>query len=138
MTPTGTPKQQSDFKTRGFHWCTSTAMWTKSYCDSCRKQSFDTATTHYTSKDGSMEAIDIIEAYNLGFQFGIVLRDILRFDNKGDSLKYLHKAKAYIEREITAREAQKPAPESHPVLQEAKAMCSCGGCNWCKYFKQLG
>ena len=55
---------------------------------------------HYKSKSG-MEAIDIIEAFELNFNLGNVIKYILRSDKKHDTpIGDLKKAKWYLEREI--------------------------------------
>lgn len=53
---------------------------------------------HYTS--GGMEAIDVIESFDLGFSLGNAVKYILRAGRKGDRLEDLKKARWYIEREI--------------------------------------
>ena len=58
---------------------------------------------HY--KSGGIEAIDVIEAFELGFNLGNVLKYVLRSGRKGDALTDLRKAKYYIDREIARREA---------------------------------
>jgi len=46
-------------------------------------------------------AIKIIEAHNLNFGLGNVIKYVLRAGKKGDALQDLEKAKWYLEREIT-------------------------------------
>ena len=53
---------------------------------------------HYQGK--RLEAIDIIEDYDLNFSLGSVLKYILRAGKKDDKIQDLEKAKWYIEREI--------------------------------------
>lgn len=53
---------------------------------------------HYTQ--GGMETIDFIEAKNLGYCLGNVVKYITRADHKGDKLNDLCKARWYLNREI--------------------------------------
>ena len=59
---------------------------------------------HY--KSGGMEAIDVIEAFDLGFCLGNTVKYVLRAGRKdGESeLKDLRKAQWYLNREIARRE----------------------------------
>ncbi len=57
---------------------------------------------HY--KSSGMEAIDVIEAFNLGFNLGNTVKYILRCGKKDSELQELKKAKWYLEREISRRE----------------------------------
>ena len=57
---------------------------------------------HYQAN--GIEAIDVIEAFNLGFRLGNVLKYLLRADRKGAPLEDLKKARWYLEREIQQRE----------------------------------
>jgi hypothetical protein len=54
---------------------------------------------HY--KVGGMETIDFIEAKNLNYRLGNVVKYITRADHKGDRLESLRKAQWYLDREIT-------------------------------------
>jgi hypothetical protein len=58
---------------------------------------------HYNS--GGVEAIDVIEAFELGFHLGSVVKYVLRAGRKGDALKDLRKAKYFLDREIARRQA---------------------------------
>lgn len=58
--------------------------------------------THYLS--GGMEAIDVIEAFDLGFRLGNAVKYLLRAGRKGEAAEDLKKARWYIEREIAALE----------------------------------
>ena len=60
---------------------------------------------HY--KSGGLEAIDVIEAFGLGFFLGNVIKYVLRAGRKGDAAEDLKKARWYIDREIARREAGK-------------------------------
>lgn len=65
---------------------------------------FDGKSEHYCA--GGFEAMDIIEAYGLGFALGNAVKYILRCGHKGDDADALHdleKAAAYIQREIKRR-----------------------------------
>lgn len=53
---------------------------------------------HYRS--GGMEAIDVIEAFELGFNLGNTVKYVLRHRSKGNALEDLRKARWYLEREI--------------------------------------
>lgn len=53
---------------------------------------------HY--KTGGIETIDFIEAKNLGYNLGNVVKYISRADYKGDRLENLKKAQWYINREV--------------------------------------
>jgi hypothetical protein len=53
-----------------------------------------------------MEVIDIIEAFELNFHLGNVVKYITRADKKGNSLEDLEKAKWYLQREINNRHKQ--------------------------------
>lgn len=54
---------------------------------------------HYQGK--GLEAIDIIEDFELGFRLGNVLKYILRSGKVEERLQDLRKAKWYLEREIS-------------------------------------
>lgn len=53
---------------------------------------------HY--KTGGIETIDFIEAKNLNYRLGNVVKYVTRADHKGDRLENLKKAMWYLEREI--------------------------------------
>jgi hypothetical protein len=59
---------------------------------------------HYSV--GGMEAIDVIEAFDLGFRLGNAVKYILRAGRKGSRREDLEKARWYLDREI-AKEAKK-------------------------------
>lgn len=54
---------------------------------------------HYKSAAG-LESIDVIEAFELGFHLGNVVKYILRHTKKGSPLQDLKKARWYLDREI--------------------------------------
>lgn len=54
--------------------------------------------SYYVSN--GFEAIDIIEAYNLNFSRGNVIKYLLRAGHKDDEIKDLEKALDYLKREI--------------------------------------
>ena len=60
---------------------------------------------HYQA--GGLEAIDVIEAFGLGFSLGNAAKYILRAGRKGDAVEDLKKARWYLDREIANREASK-------------------------------
>ncbi len=53
---------------------------------------------HYIGK--TMQAIDVIEAFDLGFNLGNVIKYVCRAYLKGERLKDLKKAQWYLQREI--------------------------------------
>jgi hypothetical protein len=56
---------------------------------------------HYGGKDNLYEAIKVIEAYNLNFSLGNVIKYVLRAGKKNsDVIEDLKKARWYIERQI--------------------------------------
>lgn len=55
---------------------------------------------HYQGK-GGMEAIDVIEGFELGFNLGNAIKYILRAKRKDDVIQDLRKAIWYIRREIS-------------------------------------
>jgi hypothetical protein len=55
--------------------------------------------THY--KAGGIETIDFIEAKNLGYHLGNVVKYVSRADFKGNKLEDLQKAKWYLDRAIS-------------------------------------
>lgn len=57
-------------------------------------------------KAGGIEVIDIIEAFNLGFCLGNVVKYILRSPNKGATLLDLKKARWYLDRQISNLEKE--------------------------------
>lgn len=59
--------------------------------------------SHYQSKSG-IEVINVIEAFDLGFNLGNVVKYILRCGKKDSDIQELKKAKWYLEREILNRE----------------------------------
>lgn len=58
---------------------------------------------HYRGKDNPYEAIKVIEAWELGFNLGNVIKYISRAELKENALDDLKKAKWYLEREINNR-----------------------------------
>jgi translation initiation factor 2B subunit (eIF-2B alpha/beta/delta family) len=56
---------------------------------------------HYGGKENTYEAIKVIEAYNLNFSLGNVIKYVLRAGKKSsDTVEDLKKARWYIERQI--------------------------------------
>lgn len=53
---------------------------------------------HYTF--GNIEVIDAIEAWNLGYHLGQVVRLLVRAPHKGNFLEDLRKARWYLDRQI--------------------------------------
>jgi hypothetical protein len=56
---------------------------------------------HYGGAGNPYEAINVVEAWSLGFNLGNVVKYISRAGKKGDALEDLRKARWYLEREIT-------------------------------------
>jgi hypothetical protein len=63
---------------------------------------------HYRA--GSIEVIDVIEAFGLGFRLGNAVKYILRAGRKGDRIEDLKKARWYLDREIASAEAGAKEP----------------------------
>jgi hypothetical protein len=61
--------------------------------------------SHY--KIGGIETIDFIEAKNLGYNLGNVVKYITRADHKGNKLEDLKKAQWYLNRAVTTLEKVK-------------------------------
>ena len=60
------------------------------------------APAHY--RGTGMEAIEVIEAFDLGFRLGNAIKYILRAGKKGDAVVCLKKARWYLDREIAEQE----------------------------------
>lgn len=70
---------------------------------------------HYGGEDNMYEAINVIEAWDLGFNLGNVVKYIARAGHKGIALTDLEKALWYLQREVkreTKREAKRLALEA--------------------------
>jgi len=59
---------------------------------------------HYTF--GGIEVIDALEAWQLGYHLGNVVKYVVRADHKGKALEDLKKARWYLDREIARREKE--------------------------------
>lgn len=92
---------------------------------------------HYTF--GSVEVIDAIEAWQLGFHLGNAVKYIARADHKGTRLQDLRKARWYLDREIerAARDAGHGAGVGTPCCPKcgkphrtagSYTMLRCDGC----------
>lgn len=57
---------------------------------------------HYQAN--GVEAMDVIEAFGLGFCLGNTVKYLLRAGRKGDALEDLRKGRWYLDREIARRE----------------------------------
>lgn len=57
---------------------------------------------HYIGKNG-IESIDVIEAFDLGFNMGNAIKYILRSGKKGDRIEDIRKAIWYLNREVNAK-----------------------------------
>lgn len=72
--------------------------------------------SHYGGKDNLYEAIKVIEAWNLGFCLGNVVKYLSRAGKKSDKkLEDLEKARWYLDREIEILK-QNSNQESQQVL----------------------
>jgi len=60
---------------------------------------------HYGGADNTYEAIKVIEAWELGFNLGNVIKYISRAGKKGSKLEDLKKAQWYLNREIRKNES---------------------------------
>lgn len=60
---------------------------------------------HYGGADNPYEAINVIEAWSLGFCLGNVVKYISRAGRKGAAVEDLKKARWYLDREITRMES---------------------------------
>ena len=54
---------------------------------------------HYKNAD-NIEAIDLIQAYNLNFNLGNAIKYVARFNYKGDKISDLRKAIWYLKKEL--------------------------------------
>lgn len=61
--------------------------------------------SHYQTSSG-IEVIDVIEAFDLGFNLGNVIKYVLRCGKKDADVQELEKAKWYLEREISNRKSK--------------------------------
>lgn len=57
---------------------------------------------HYGGEDNTYEAIKVIEAWNLGFHLGNVVKYISRAEKKGAEVQDLEKAQWYLNRYLDA------------------------------------
>jgi len=62
---------------------------------------------HYGGKDNPYEAIKVIEAWDLDFCLGNVVKYISRAGKKNNTIEDLKKAKFYLERKINQMENTK-------------------------------
>lgn len=74
---------------------------------------------HYQSD--KMEVIDVIEAFELNFHLGNVIKYIARVDKKGNDLEDLEKAKWYLQREINNRHKQQDDQPNHDIVSYDKS-----------------
>ena len=79
--------------------------------------------THYTFS--TIEPIDVIEAWQLGFHLGNVLKYVARAGRKGAQIDDLKKARWYLDREIKRMDDDAAAiEEEHP---ESSICPQCSG-----------
>lgn len=67
----------------------------------------------YYRADTGHEAIDVIEAWGLGFNLGNALKYIARAGRKGNAVEDLEKAAWYVQREIQRRTPSAPPAKPH-------------------------
>lgn len=67
----------------------------------------------YYRKDTGHEAIDVIEAWGLGFCLGNAVKYIARAGLKGNAVEDLQKARWYLDREIRRRTPSAPPARPH-------------------------
>lgn len=79
--------------------------------------------SHYGGADNLYEAIKVIEAWDLGFCLGNTVKYISRAGKKygAEELVDLRKARWYLDREITRREAEKRATSATTGTTEQEA-----------------
>ncbi len=81
------------------------ALSTKSYTeDNITKPDMVNHPPHYITESG-IEAIDVIEAFELGFKDGNCVKYVLRHKRKASPLEDLKKARWYLDRYIAEIEA---------------------------------
>lgn len=74
--------------------------------------------SHY--QGNGIEVIDVIEAFDLGFCLGNVVKYVLRAGKKDERLQELRKARWYLEREISNEaEARNAEKEAQGIRKEA-------------------
>jgi len=73
---------------------------------------------HYKAVGGSIEAIDVIEQFDLNYRLGNVVKYLLRAGKKDDRDQDLRKALAYLTREVTGRwpEDVRELPRQHDIF----------------------
>ena len=81
----------------GINWQKATDD-NKDWTEQCYSEKDAINPDHY--KSGSMESIEVIEAFDLGFNLGNVVKYVLRAGKKDDKKQDLLKCVWYIEREI--------------------------------------
>lgn len=62
---------------------------------------------HYGGKDSPYEAIKVVEAWDLDFYLGNVIKYVSRAGKKANELEDLKKARWYLDRKIARLEAAK-------------------------------
>ncbi len=83
---------------------------------------------HYGGKDNPYETIKVVEAWDLGFCLGNVLKYISRAGKKGEELEDLKKAAWYLNREIESRTQEKPKSETTFMGNPHETGCLCKIC----------
>lgn len=67
----------------------------------------ETRPEHYGGESNPFEPIKVIEAWDLGFNLGNVIKYIGRLGKKDEELKELKKAQFYLNREIEKRNGKR-------------------------------
>ena len=74
---------------------------------------------HYGGKDNPYETIKVIEAWEMNFNLGNVVKYISRADKKENNVEDLKKARWYLDREIANLEGQ-PDPNQSDMFNKEK------------------
>lgn len=73
-------------------------------------------------KSGGMEALDVIDAFDLGFNLGNAFKYIARAGKKNDKVEDLRKAVTYLNREIEKAEKEREREEFRRQIETAPIM----------------
>jgi hypothetical protein len=100
------PKRAASKTTRGMK-VIAVSTSNKPMLPKSLKDAFDMVNHPPHYKAGGIETIDFIEAKNLGYNLGNVVKYVSRADLKGNKLEDLQKAKWYLDRAISNLEKTK-------------------------------
>lgn len=90
-----------NFDKSGICKCGMSMLTENHNCSSYKKVSVLEAINHPEHYNQGIEAIDIIESWNLNFSLGNAIKYILRAPYKGSKKEDIKKAIWYLERELT-------------------------------------